>query len=458
MQVTRFSLFPLSLKIRHEMSQAAFIALDTEFSGLGGPSTRSANLKDRYAALRATATSSALLSLGVVVGKSGNSDDVVQPNTPTTFTSRAFDFLLSPKNPFEISPSSAAFLVDHAFDFNKMFREGINPDQLRDLFAYILQLNVPIVIHNGLLDLMFIYHTLYAELPADLDTFVADLNDMFPAGIIDTKYVADYVTHEKASYLAYLYRKYERNILKSESLSISLLPPIDLASSIVIPASALLPNGQISATLSLKGASTATTDTIIKKKRSKQQEKDDRKLYCVQYASHGYCSNGPACSKSHDLDLILDSEERESLQAAGRKRAKGDTSTVATATGSSTHDTMITNNSKPQPKPIPTPLPLSLTTETLIPTPTITPTLLQTYHSASFDAYMTGYVFCVQFQQLHPPKNAAPSTPKERLAEFVKAYGNKLYLIGKDIPLSIVKSSFAKTSVGHVRQKMVWKK
>ncbi|KAI9353761.1 ribonuclease CAF1 [Obelidium mucronatum] len=446
--VTRFSLAPLSLRLRLELSRAAFVSLDTEFSGLGGAATRAADLAARYAALRATATACALLCLGVAAFRETGA-------AAAAAAARAFDFALRPSAPFEVAPASAAFLVDHAFDWNRTFREGIDPAQLKDLFAYIVQLNVPIVIHNGLLDLMFIYQTFYTELPPDLDTFVADLHDLFPAGIVDTKYIADYVSHEKASYLAYLYRKYERNILKSQTTSIQLLPPIEFSSPITIPQSALLPNGEISATLSLKSDNSAGT-TVTKKKRSKQQERDDRKVYCVQYASHGYCASGPACAKSHDLDIILDEEEAESLQNAGKKKAKGEsTNAISKAAVNSTPD--VTN--PPSPKVVVkqiAAIPGLNASEPAI--PAITPALLQTYHSASFDAYMTGYVFFAQLQALQPvAPNSPPITLKEQLTAFVKLHGNKLYLIGKNIPLSIIKSSFSKTSIGHARMKLAWK-
>lgn len=126
-----------------------------------------------------------------------------------------------------MSPSSCAFLAGNGFDFNVQFRNGIvyepgnDPSDedatakrhtpgaiLRSLVTHILSLNKPIIVHNGLLDLMFIYQALYAELPKDLGTFVADMTELFPGGLYDTKYIADYVTREKASFLSYLYRKW----------------------------------------------------------------------------------------------------------------------------------------------------------------------------------------------------------------------------------------------------------
>jgi target of EGR1 protein 1 len=55
--------------------------------------------------------------------------------------------------------------------------------------------------------MMFLYQSFYAELPADLDTFIADTYDMYQGGIYDTKYISEYGVREKASFLAYLFKK-----------------------------------------------------------------------------------------------------------------------------------------------------------------------------------------------------------------------------------------------------------
>ena len=88
------------------------------------------------------------------------------------------------------------------------FLTGTSSTIMRDLFITILRLHIPIVVHNGFLDLMFIYRAFYASLPPKIEGFVADLAEMTAkGGLFDTKYIAEFVTREKASYLAYLYRK-----------------------------------------------------------------------------------------------------------------------------------------------------------------------------------------------------------------------------------------------------------
>jgi target of EGR1 protein 1 len=78
---------------------------------------------------------------------------------------------------------------------------------IRNIFNDVLNRKCPVVFHNGLLDLVFFYQSFYADIPPSLTVFIADVSEMFAGGLYDTKYVADFVSREKASFLAYLFRK-----------------------------------------------------------------------------------------------------------------------------------------------------------------------------------------------------------------------------------------------------------
>ena len=223
--IDRNNLDALQLAIQHTISKAHHIAIDTEFTGLGDPKlTRSpyvfskilqySNIEDRYRSLSEVVASHALLALGISVFEEST-------ETRHAYKVHNFHFLMLSSRSFLMSPSSCSFLAENGFDFNYQLKHGIlyapgkdalldeSPGKvLRLIMNHMIAQHVPVVLHNGLLDLMFVYHSLYAPLPTELSSFIADLYDLFPAGIYDTKYVADFVTREKASFLAYLFRKW----------------------------------------------------------------------------------------------------------------------------------------------------------------------------------------------------------------------------------------------------------
>ena len=137
-------------------------------------------------------------------------------------THKVFDILLLSQKPYLVNPVALQFLIHHGFDFNQQYSKGLPFDpgmeftlppkmhpqtDVRDIFSSILSSQKPVALHNGFIDLIFMYHSFYGPLPKNLWTFMADLSEMFQGGLYDTKNMAVFGIREPASYLEYIFHK-----------------------------------------------------------------------------------------------------------------------------------------------------------------------------------------------------------------------------------------------------------
>ncbi|KAG0170471.1 Target of EGR1, member 1 (Nuclear) [Apophysomyces sp. BC1015] len=215
--------------ILEKVSQSKYVAFDTEFTGHCQRIAK--NMEQRYDALAAVIRTHAILSFGMTTIDELKKDQ---------YNAHNFEFLASNQNTFQVNPSNMKFLAENGLDLNRHFSVGlpycagsqpISSDRnlrslWRDILVTMRKQQIAIVVHNGLLDLMYLYQSFVAELPSNLQTFVADLVEMFPGGIYDTKYLAVDLLSEQKTYLAYLYCKYDRARKEKEIFAINVQDPL----------------------------------------------------------------------------------------------------------------------------------------------------------------------------------------------------------------------------------------
>ncbi|XP_013926828.1 PREDICTED: target of EGR1 protein 1 [Thamnophis sirtalis] len=489
---------------------SSFIAVDTELSGLGTrKNLLNQCIEERYKAVCNAAKTRSVLSLGVACFKH------LPDKTENTYLSQIYNLTLLCMDDYIIEPQSVQFLVQHGFDFNKQYSQGIpyhrgndkgneNRSQtIRTFFLEIIRARKPIILHNGLIDLVFLYQCFYAHLPDNLGTFTADLSEMFPAGIYDTKYASEFEARFVASYLEYAYKKCKRENFRLKDCKKPYLS-IEFCS---YPAS-------IDAYVEYRFCSVADVSQA-------QTDIANKIVICQPFSAYGWCPDGLNCTQSHNIDLIINEDENQKEEKRKTRKQKwkrrknlaestkielndvklawdkekgspskqscpsnliapivdsadaesvsgnGETSMdveqelVSNDAASTTDNESIISSSVkyfqqekaigsegPEPK---AQLQNDSAVTSLPVTRNVAPSNCSqgSIHRAGFDAFMTGYIIAyIQMLNKQSDSNNGPWLPECH---------NKLYLSGKSVPLQIVKSLFSKSSKAHnQKMKLVW--
>ncbi|KAG8540079.1 hypothetical protein GDO81_019875 [Engystomops pustulosus] len=293
--------------------------------------------------------------------------------------------------------------------------------------------------------------------------FIADLSEMFPAGIYDTKYASEFETRFTASYLEYAYKKCKRENGKlMESSSRHLVVEFCHYS----PAMSAYVEYRL---CSLPDPTDPGTDTPN---------------ICERFSAYGWCPNGVKCAQSHNIDLIIEEDEKckQEKKKRRRKRKKMSGTEVHTEMDSlppsklnsgvslkgndmeqgeiGETDSLMNNvdchmeddkdgsrnlllssatSSATSHQPEKTPLSQDCAPASAS---LATSSAEGGTHRAGFDAFMTGYIMA--YVCLLKEKDSASCCLPDCI--------NKIYLSGKNVPLQIAKSVFSKSSRGHAQK------
>ncbi|NWV48521.1 TOE1 protein, partial [Daphoenositta chrysoptera] len=396
-----------------------------------------------------------------------------------TYRCQIYNLTLLCTEDYVVEPQSVQFLVQHGFDFNKQYSQGIpyhkgndkgNESQslsVRTLFLELIRAKKPLILHNGLIDLVFLYQCFYAHLPESLGTFTADLSEMFPAGIYDTKYASEFETRFVASYLEYAYKKCKRENCKLRDCGGQHLT-VEFCS---YPAN-------VSRYIDYRYCSL--------EEESHSAGGGNKVPVCEKFSAYGWCPKGVKCPQSHNIDLIIDEddklwEKRKKRKHRWRQRKNMKMPANAFQQESSGEKMEQAHNGEegpPQKQSCYEPAAATALAEI---TPngegrpledismdmeaevisdasaagkekeTHGPPSQGGTHRAGFDAFMTGYIIAYVWMLKQGKNTDAAAGP------WLPDCHNKLYLSGKSVPLQIVKSLFSKSSKAHSEKiKLVW--
>ncbi|KAI8369688.1 ribonuclease H-like domain-containing protein [Blakeslea trispora] len=347
-------------KLLDKIKGASCVALDFEFTGLSKAKTTDMN--HRYVALKETIETHSIVSMGIcIIRRNAIESDLVrsagtdcqdppQPPPASNSSNREkedsschlnfecdnFEFLACTDTNFLINEDTGRFLTEHNFSFDRLFQQGIRfttpLEQLKrtsrdyhsplseteqkerlklsnlwQTIISILECNtIPLIVHNGLYDIMYLYHSFIGILPNTLREFETAVSSRFTSGIYDTKHLVNvYGSEFNANFLPYLFHKCDRLRQNSFGQDQPSLPYFEVTV-----------NQPILPPTATKTADLPVTPKGVKRKSLHSEPSPKRKLIvCKAYAERGYCPKEKqgdplhqSKSQMHDVQVVLDLE------------------------------------------------------------------------------------------------------------------------------------------------------
>ncbi|XP_009957557.1 PREDICTED: target of EGR1 protein 1, partial [Leptosomus discolor] len=192
-----------------------------------------------------------------------------------TYLCQIYNLTLLCMEDYIVEPQSVQFLVQHGFDFNKQYSQGIpyhkgndkgnenHSQSVRTFFLELIRAKKPLILHNG-----FFY---------------------------DTKYASEFETRFVASYLEYAYKKCKRENCKLKDSS-----------------------GQH---LTVEFCNyPANMSRYIDYRHCSLEEASHNVGGGNKVPAYGWCPKGVKCLQSHNIDLIIDEDDK--LWEEKRKKRK----------------------------------------------------------------------------------------------------------------------------------------
>eukprot|EP00117_Sycon_ciliatum_P047394 scpid40792/ scgid33851/ Target of EGR1 protein 1 len=461
------------------INNCEFLAMDLELSGLGNRRQLMAySVEERYKTLATTVRTRAVIAVGLSCFRRLNPslDEVGE-----RWIAQTFDISTLCSENYTVEPGALKFLIDHGFDFNKQYAkglpykrgndQGVEPEKsIRSLISLIFTSGRPLVMHNAMVDLAFLYGSFYADLPNTFDQFIADTSVMFASGLYDTKVISEYHMRLPASYLQYVFRhsqrrNYKDSVAGRRHISLIFLSPVLSANIDTIKCKL-----RSSFTAASQRSGAASTEAAV--------QKSD---ICEKFAAYGFCHLNNSCPKSHDLDDILDVEDAEIAKKSRKRRQRAERKAAARSgtngsaethlsegeVSSSDGDEADSDDSEPPAKKIckspaesssgtgtqkvavAKPGPANVAASASLSSKPIRKWCTGS-HRAGFDAFMTGFYLAYCLRQNAPKTKATGGDcVSSELFAPIWEHRNRINLSGKDKPMQLVKSHFAKTSQQH---------